>query len=712
MDFWRQAQHNGPQKWLNSHSYPLKTGLFQIPVLNNPEGFKISAERALRKAQTLVDKICMAETPYELRRVVKLLDQLSDVLCSVIDLAEFVRTTHPSEEVMEKSNEAYSMMCSYMNTLNTHVGLYESLKKVLATPTITADFSQEERQVAEIFLRDFEKSGIHLSQKQRDQFVALSDKIILLGRLFTQNTEPRIGHIEVTPPSRLAGMNPSYIRAFTRGNTAVIPTSPWEAHAVLRTVHDGEIRKNMYVGANSATEEQISVLEELLVTRDNLAKLLGKESYGHMFLADKMVKNPENVRTFLKTIVDSQFPKYRTDLKILQKAKQRNTKSKDLPSLQAWDRDYYMELVSSAIATRPSSPISPYLSVGSAMDGLSQLFNRLYGVKFIPGTIQPGEVWHDGVRKLEVVNENGDKCGTIYCDLYSRPGKQINAAHYTVRCSRRIDDDEVVGREVELENPGVSVKGRPGKYQLPMVVLVCNFTQPRGKSHPSLLTLSELETLFHEMGHAMHSMLGRTEFHNVAGTRCPIDFVELPSIIMEHFATNPQVLSLFARHHETRKPLPESLLQAHLKSRSVFSSVETQAQILMAMLDQEYHGNLSQARHGFSSQIYAALQNNVALMPYVPDTHWQVQFGHLFGYGAGYYSYLFGRALAQRMWKGSFEVDPLARESGERFKNEVLSWGGGRDPWLCIGEMLENETLIQGDHKAMEEVGKWGVMSS
>ncbi|GBC37624.2 mitochondrial intermediate peptidase [Rhizophagus irregularis DAOM 181602=DAOM 197198] len=679
-DFWNyftsRSRTLAALEYSTSLSARKFTGLFRNPELATPQGFHLEAEKALRRVKLLVNRITNANTEKELRKVVKNMDRLSDTL------------------------------------------LPRVLKRVLSTPSITSQFSSEEFQVANTFFHDFEKSGIHLPSSDREQFVHLSDKIITLGRQFTQILlQKRINRINVDV-SLLEGLHPG-LNKDTKGNITSLSTKAWEAQMILKSVKDEGVRKKMYIAANSATKEQIILLEDLLKTRAELAKLVGMESYSHAFLIDKMVKNPEHVQTFLRTLSDHHRPKALADLRLLQEAKQLYTESETLPTVYAWDRYFYAERIKFSSLTQPVTSISPYFSVGSVIQGLSRLFSRLYGISFEPAEIMPGEVWHDDVRKLEVIDEQEGKVGTIYCDLFSRNGKLQNAAHYTVRCSRRVDDDDGVGDipsgvditemgELSNSDHGVKVNGRAGRYQLPVIVLTCDFMKPKGRQYPSLLNWVEVETLFHEMGHAMHSMIGRTNFHNVSGTRCPTDFVELPSILMEHFVYSPKVLSLFARHYETRETVPLDLIKSHVKARLQFSAMETQSQIFMALLDQLYHSKLATDSKSFdTTAILYNLQDTVELFPSVPGTAWQVQFGHLFGYGAGYYSYLFGRALAGKIWKEIFEKDPLNREAGQLFREEVLKWGGSRDPWLCIGKALNDDKIIVGDSKSVSIVGEW-----
>lgn len=203
------------------------------------------------------------------------------------------------------------------------------------------------------------------------------------------------------------------------------------------------------------------------------------------------------------------------------------------------------------------------------------------------------------------------------------------------------------------------------------------------------------------------AMIGRTEYHNVSGTRCPTDFVELPSILMEHFLSSPEVIGLVARHHATDAALPYHHLTSYLQSARSLDSLDVHNQILLASLDQLYHSPLALHSNFDSTKSLQALQDQIGLIPAMQGVTWQVNFGHLFGYGATYYSYLFDRVIAARMWKKLFANDPLSRENGEIYKKGILAHGGGKDPWSLLANVLQDEEISNGaeDARAMQAVG-------
>ncbi|WWC90105.1 uncharacterized protein L201_005038 [Kwoniella dendrophila CBS 6074] len=727
------------------------SGLFEFPPLTNPKSLRPLTERTLIQANAIVERICKAPhdpTGKERRLVVKNLDRLSDILCGVIDMCELVRNVHPEPKWVEESQRTYEILCSFMNELNTSTGLYESLTKAVNYPH-PEPLSSAELRVAHTFLSDFERSGIHLPPAVRQKFVSLSDSLLSLGRTFLSfaSSGPSTKKlIELPEPEKLlAGMGSQFIdslprkRRYGSTNVAYVVPGSWEAQMISRYAREGEARRLVYIGGIQKDPERIEVLEELLKQRAELANVLGKETWADVTLIDKMAKNPKNVLEFLNSLAKHHKPTASLDVSSLQRLKattltgnyyNNDNNAVHLPPIHSWDRDYYAEKYLTTLAPTSSLPsLTPYFSTGTCLLGLSKIFQKLYGISFKPKSIKQGEVWHDSVKRLDVIDENEGLIGIIYCDLFSRQGKSPSAAHYTVRCSRRVDDDDHQGDGLRskwddkfgigkgLAVQGESLKGKKGKYQLPIVVLTCDFGQV-DIGRPALLGWNDLETLFHEMGHAIHSMIGRTEFHNVSGTRCATDFVELPSILMEHFVSSPEVLSTFAKHYLTGEVLPKSLIETHLRINQSLSGLETHGQILMALLDQKYHNlSVSELNTFDSTKIWFNLQNDLGVIKPIENTSWQTQFGHLYGYGATYYSYLFDRSIAGKVWSTLFAPHHgrggegiLNRNGGEQLKENLLKWGGGKDPWLMIGDLLkgkEGEIISKGDEQSMKAVGGW-----
>jgi intermediate peptidase len=688
-----------------------RTGLFQNKDLTSPAGFRKYANRTLAKAKQLGEKIVNASTQDELVRVVQDLDRLSDLLCRVIDMSDFVRATHPDRAVVMAAHEAYGAMFEYMNVLNTTTGLYTTLKRALEDPEVLKRYTAEERVVAEILFKDFEKSGINLPAYVRRRWVELTSEIAELGAVFINDMQPEKGMLQFDS-SRMKGMDPMVARELTQRGRVKIPTIGMAANHALRTVEDPQVRKELYLANHTSSARQIEVLEDLLKRRAELGTLVGCDSYGQHGLMDKMAKTPEAVMQFLQSLATANLPAAQAELSALSQLKHNH----GIPgALEPWDRDYYATKLTFALRSRSKSDhdLPSYFSLGTVMQGLSRVFTRLYGVRFIPREPSPGETWNEDVRRLDVVSETEGHIAVVYCDLFEREGKNPNPAHFTVRCSRRLPEDEIAEEALngERADDGMASARRQDTgelYQLPTIALICDFPRPTHAGKPTLLNFREVQTLFHEMGHAVHSMLGRTSLHNVAGTRCATDWAELPSVLMEHFAKDPHVLALFARHYSTDEPLPYQMLQERLARDSLLEATETRHQIILALLDQHYYSHRPLEKGFSSTAVYRDVEREFSLLPHPEGTSWQGFFGHLYGYGATYYAYLFDRAIAARIWKDVFESGPLERERGETFRSEVLRWGGARSGWRCLAGVLQRPELGEGGEEAMKEVGRWG----
>lgn len=711
----------------NNGTLTARKGLLQNHYLKDPSGFEDFAQVTLERCKRLVAKVLEASSQKDVFEIPGDLDQLSDSLCRVLDLSDFVRATHPDARFRAAADRAYEVLYNYMNVLNTTPGLNEQLKRALADTEVTWSWTDEQKTVAQILLRDFSKSAIHLPKKKRERFVELSSEISNIGNTFVAGMAPAKPTL-VLESSKMKGMDPTYLTQITdRRGRVHLPTVGPLSTLALRTVQDSATRKNIYVAGRTSRQNQIDALECLLQMRAEVATLSGYTSYAEMHLSDKMANSPEAVHTFLAALSTDNGKNFKQELdEMLRVSRPTATSANPGLSINAWDREYCRCLLSAQLSSRSRKPdfISAYFSLGTVMQGLSRLFSRLYGVHFVPQETSPGETWNPDVRRLDIIDEIEGHIAVVYCDLFARAGKNPNPAHFTLRSSRQITPLELSEAAQSLPhldpvtatNDGMATAVSPSTgalHQLPTIALICDFAPPTNAHTPTLLSFHEVQTLFHEMGHAIHSILGRTALQVVSGTRCATDFAELPSVLMEHFATDPAVLSLFARHWETDAPLPYEMVAERLAVERKGQGADTEHQILLAMLDQAYHSPLA-ASSGFdSTKVFHDIYTRYSSIPEPAETSAQGFFGHLVEYGGTYYSYLFDRAIAGKVWKEVFAEGKgegaVRRENGERFREEVLRWGGSRDGWRCVAGVLGDARLIEGGAEAMREVGRWGV---
>ncbi|KAF1920630.1 mitochondrial intermediate peptidase [Ampelomyces quisqualis] len=713
----------------NSSAKAKPAGIIGNKYLTHPAGFDDFVTITIQRCNRVVRKVSRAASMQDFRGMVKDLDKLSDLLCRVIDLADFVRSTHPNRKFQISAVKSYHTVFQYMNQLNTTPVLYNQLKKASDMPQVFQSWTEEEKIVARILMEDFARFGIGLDDATRERLVGLSGEIAEEGSQFVEGMAPETLTLKFDS-KRMRGLDPNLASALTTWGETKISTMHQESQAVLRFVQDADVRRETYSADRTASKSTIERLETMLKLRAQLAQLSGYETFSHMTLENKMAKTPDAVHTFLKALYEDSRPAVMADLEELMELKRGDAHQDNFPNrINAWDKFYYTQKMLATMEghykQRAPDSLSAYFSVGTVLQGISRLFDRLYGVRLVPKETQPGEVWDDGVRRLDVISDTEGRIAVLYCDLFSRPGKTPNPAHFTLRCSREILPAELAEMQhmahrfdspIEAATDGMPVSynaDRNSYFQLPTIALICDFHKPHTPGRPTLLSIHEVRTLFHEMGHALHSILGRTSLQNVSGTRCATDIAELPSVLMEHFAFCPNVLGLYARHWETDAPLPIPLLEKRLKIDNRNGYTELESQILLSMLDQAYHSHLPLSEHFDSTNTYHDIYNRYASIPEPAGTAWQGFFGHLYGYGATYYSYLFDRAIAAKIWKHVFhegkEEASLNRENGERYKEEILKWGGGRDGWECLAGVLQDGKLVGGGEAAMREVGRWGI---
>lgn len=671
------------------------------------------------KCQKIVDGVLSAASVEAYAAIPRQLDLLSDSLCRVLDISDFVRCTHPDARYQEAAIQAYAYLFDYMNVLNTTPGLNAQLRKAISTHEASGSWNEEERMVAQVLLKDFANSAIELPAEKRLRFVELSNQMKMLGNQFLDSMTPTKSYIDLDI-RQLKGIDPLTVARWSNGRSKVrLPTVGDVPYVALGTVEDEATRREIFIAGRQSSKNQIRLLERLMVARAEIASLSGYESYAHMNLSDKLAKSPEAVNSFLTALSVDNFPRVMQELARMREIKRADGISTEI---EQWDLVYYRNRLNNDIKPKSRKPdfMPAYFSLGTVMQGLSRLFNQLYGIRFVPSRTCPGETWYSDVRRLNVLHETDGHVAVLYCDLFARAGKNPNPTHFTLRCSRLISSSETGERSSSPQdaNDGMAVSSsinRSQVYQLPVLALICDFPHPANSSVPALLSFQDVKTLFHEMGHAIHSILGRTSLQVVSGTRCPTDFAELPSVLMEYFASDPAVLGLFARHWETGAPLPYKMVEDALLMQKRGHGVQTETQILFSLLDQAYHSSLPLKMNGGfdSTKAFFSVYDEYSNVREPRETNAQGFFGHLVEYGGTYYSYLFDRAIAGKIWREVFRAGKdeggVDREAGERYKQELLQWGGGRSGWACISGVLGEERLKDGGKAAMEEVGKWGV---
>ncbi|CAF0810026.1 unnamed protein product [Rotaria sp. Silwood1] len=650
--FSNHFRNISPLSWIKTSSKEKSVGLFQINELSTPNGFHILAERVVQKCEVLLDE-CFSTSR---RKIVEILDEISDEICRVADLAEFIRNVDIDFAYKQAAEQAYGILHHLVEKMNTNTKLYEHAKQAYES----GEGDETDQRVLKLYLIDFERCGIRLSEQNRLNYLQLNDDILHLENQFRYNAhrEYKIS-IEQLPEK---------VRMRFHDKTITINS----AHS---NDDDENVRELIFRNYFRFEPEQEQLLDELLRKRYQYAKLCGYPSYSHRSLDNTLLNKPEYVSNYLEQIMNAIRPLADKDIQLMQILKNRLQPQSNNQPVYPWDVARLEAIFKSEILKINTQEYTPYFSLGACMDGLNRIFNSLFNITLNKQATAPGEIWHPSVIKLSVDHVIEGTVGYIYCDLFERKDKVPHDCHFTIQCSRRLNN---------------------GTCQLPIVVLHVNIPPSVDPNVPTLLTLGSVENLFHEFGHAMHSTLARTRYQHASGTRCQTDIAEIPSQWMEYFVYEPRVVKLFARHYQTGQVIPDELLQRLHLAQSCFQAHRTQVQVACAMFDHAFHGPYPLSMS--YDKIYSSLLTKYTSLPYISSTYPYLKFYHLVDYGARFSSYIIARSIASKIWNDQFLKDPLSKTTGEHFRKNFLSWGGEREPNELVGNMFSLTKKLTIDH--------------
>ncbi|CAN1842688.1 Mitochondrial intermediate peptidase, mitochondrial [Linum perenne] len=648
-------------------------GLYGFHHLKTAAGFSRFVDDAIERSTELVDYISTMPSSAE---IIKAMDEISDAVCSVVDSAELCRNTHPDREFVEEASNAAMKLNEYLHYLNTNHTLYAAVKRAERDGH---SLSTEAHRAARHLRTDFEKGGIHLPPDKLDRLNQLNIDIFKLSREFSENISSDPGHVEIFPASRVPRQIHHLLTPIHRlkSRTSSGSLGPWNSvrekgyritteqrtlASVMQWTSDEEVRKMAFIKGNSVPHANLGVLEKLIAARHELSQIMDCRSYADFVVKQNLASSPEVVTSFLRDMGTMVRPKADEEFDRIKKFKQEKS-GESSADLYPWDEAYYTGMMKSSMHDLDSSIVSSYFPLPHCIEGLKMLVKSLFGATFHEVPMAEGESWHPDVLKMVLHHPDEGDLGTLYLDLYQRKGKYPGCANFSIKGGRRISETE---------------------YQLPVVALVCNFS---GSHDSSTVRLNhwELETLFHEFGHAIHSLLSRTDYQHFAGTRVVLDFAETPSNLFEYYAWDYRVLKTFAKHYATGEVIPEKLVESLLAARDMFAATELQRQVFYSLVDQTLFGEQTTPISDTSS-IVADLKREFTSWEHVDGTHWEARFSHLLNYGAGYYSYLYARCIAATIWKKLCKEDPLSLATGTAIRTKLLQHGGAKEP----AEMLQD----------------------
>ncbi|KAI3835452.1 hypothetical protein MKX03_034542 [Papaver bracteatum] len=628
------------------------SGLYGFKILNSAKGFRRFVDEAIERSGELVSYISESLSNVE---IIRAMDEISDTVCSVVDSAELCRNTHPDREYVEEANKATMRIHEYLHFLNTNHCLYNAVFKAEQGSLDT----KEAQRAAHSLRVDFEKGGIHLPADKLERVNQLNIEIAQICRQFNENIINDPGFVDIFPASRIPKhiqhlVRPIYSASKEKGFR--ITTDQGTLSSVLQWASDEEVRKQAYIRGNSAPRANLALLDKLITARHDLAQILNHRTYAEFAVHQNLSSSPEVVKSFLVEMAELVRPKADKEFNKIRDFKRERSDYKN-GVLEPWDEAYFTGMMKSSAYNLDSSAISAYFPLSQCIEGLKKLVQSLFGATFYSVPLAPRESWHRDVLKMALHHPEEE-------------GKFPGCAHFAIKGARRISETE---------------------YQLPVVALVCNFKAPPGSS-AARLDHWEVETLFHEFGHALHSLLSRTDYQHFSGTRVALDLAETPSHLFEYYAWDYRVLKTFAKHYSTGEVIPEKLVESMKGARKMFAATDLQREVLYALIDQTLFGE-QPSSSGDTMSVVADLKRQYTNWKHVEGTHWHTRFNHLLNYGAGYYSYLYAKCFAATIWEEVCMEDPLSLTTGSSIRTKFLQHGGAEDPSVLLKNLAGDQIL-------------------
>lgn len=552
--------------------------------------------------------------------------------------------------------------------------LYQAVRAFADSPRAT-DLDAESARLVERWMRDYRRNGFDLDPDTRARVRSLFDELVGLGNDFRNAIADWDDAIWIRQ-EELAGLPDAFIEGLKTekrdGRTQYRVSLDYpELHPFMANAESEPRRRELFTKDQcKGGEENVRRLERAIEVRTEIATLLGYDSWAAYVVETRMAKERTRVDAFLADLRERVAEKARRDMTGLADAKERHAGSRDV---EIWDWRFYHNRQLKELYNVDDFEVAKYFPLDACLDGLFDVTQQLLGVRY--REIVDAPAWHPEVRAFDVYESDGEEpFARFYMDLFPRPNTYGHAAAFTIRRGRLRSD---------------------GSYQRPVSAIVANFTRPT-RDRPSLLRHQEVVTLFHEFGHILHQCLTRARFLRFSGTATERDFVEAPSQMLEHWCWDASVLRSFTRHYETGEALPAETIEAMTGAKTLNSGVMTTRQLFFATLDFTYH---SPGFGGDTTETVRQL-HPITGFPYIEGTHFQSGFGHLFGYDAGYYGYLWSHVFGDDMFTRFESAGLLDRATGAEYRERILEPGGSIDGDDMVrgflGREPNNEAFLRG----------------
>ena len=640
-----------------------------------PAAIEASAKDIIAKENAALDKIG-AQDPKKVtfQSTVVALDDVGWEATVVANRLTVLQESSPSKEMREAAEKAVKDLQDWFVGLDYREDVYRAVKAFADTKPKLA--GAEEKLLKET-MRDYRRAGLELAPDKKKEVEQLRRDLARLGTDFSSNIANTQAPVLFTK-EELEGVPESFLTSpgvKTGDNEfTVMANITFHANTILENARREDVRKRLYlVRDNLARDKNVPVLNEMLASRNKIALRLGYKSWADYQTEIKMAKTADGAEKYINDLVVGSQPKFDSEVKELHKiqvAETRNPKSK----INVWDFRYYSNELKKQKYNVDVEALRVYFAYQQVVDGMFAIYQSIFGLKF--ERIEPPYKWVDDLQLYVVTDaSSGEPLGLFYFDMFPREGKFNHFAQFDIIGGKQLPD---------------------GKYQRPTVILLCNFPPPT-EGKPSLLTHSDVETLFHEFGHVLHSLVTHVPFARFAGSHVPGDFVEAPSQMLQNWVWDKKVLDTFAAdYRDPSKKIPAETIDKLKEARLATAALWYRRQFSLALLDLAMHEKHPENEPYDCVAITNPILEKVFL-PIDPNTAFVAYFGHMNGYDAGYYGYAWADAIAADM-ATVFEKAKdgyLDKQAGMKLRNEIYAVGDSRDVTTSIEKFLGRKQSVE-----------------
>jgi peptidyl-dipeptidase Dcp len=656
---------------------------FNVPAFDKikNEHFKPAILEGIKKHEAEINLIANNPEAPTFENTILAMENAGELLSEVNRVFGNYNSANTNDELQAIAKETAPALSAHSDNISLNEKLFERVK-TLWNKRESMNLNLEQAKLLENRHKSFVRSGANLSAADKDKLRKINADLSLTSLKYGQNilAETNKYELVITDKKDLAGLPSQLIEAaaadakakgkegkwvFTLANSSVMPFLQYSSNRKLRQ----EIWNAYQTRANH--DDDLDNKEnaiKLANLRGEKARLLGYKSHSDYVLEESMAKNAENVNKLLNDLWKPALEIAKTEAADIQKMMEKDG-IKD--KVQPYDWRYYTEKIRKQRFDLDEQELKPYFSLDNVTKGVFQVTEKLYGLKFKQLDNLP--VYHEDVTAWEVTEANGTHVGILYMDFFPRASKRGGAWMTSYRNQKTVN----------------------GVRQAPVISIVCNFTKPTADA-PALFTFDEVTTYFHEFGHALHGLLSNVTYKSLSGTSVPRDFVELPSQIMENWASEPEVLKMYAKHYKTGATIPDELIQKLQKAGTFDQGFATVEYLAASLLDMDYHSqtaSISLDANTFEKNAMAKIGLIDAIIPRYRTTYFQ----HIFsgGYSSGYYSYIWSGVLDTDAFEAFKTTTLFNPEKAKLFRENVLEKGGTEDPMVLYKRFRGAEPSVE-----------------